>query len=134
VFSPDPRGADGGSSDFYSLDCCKLRLISHFLDEAIHPFVRIRIVPMRGMIDAILFVGVSRLLRVRTGSYLIQSPRLSVIVGRESLTGTLLDEFANLTRFMRLELICRFVVNKYVPNFFSFLGIRTHKFEMCLAL
>jgi hypothetical protein len=113
MFAP-PRtaqGADGGSSDFYSLHCCKFWLISHFLDKAIHPFVRIRIVPMRGMIDAIHFVGVFRLLLVRKGSYLMQSPRLSMVVRRECLMGTLLDEFANPTRYMGVELICRFVVN-----------------------
>jgi hypothetical protein len=74
----------------------------------------------------LVFPGCLAFARGRT---LYSPPRLGMVVRRECLTGTLLDEFANLTRFMPVELIRWFAVNENVANFSSFRGFRTHKFE-----
>ena len=60
--------------------------------EEVYPFLRICVVAMRGVIDAMVFVGVVRLLIASARTSGILPPGLGVIVTREPPAGSFRDE------------------------------------------
>ena len=99
----------------------------------VYPLVRVSIVTMGGVINAVLLFGIFRLICPLTQADLEQPPSLRVIVRRKGLARFPLDKTNDRTRLMRIELVGDFVLDQDVPYLFAFLGSRSHEFEMRTA-